>query len=157
MCFFVLLLKILFEKSSLKKLKVSKLFTKSIRYNWTIENQKQSKLAILKKDLKLISKEEGEFTQGLAKELVKLAHEGIGFCLPIVVVDHVADTESNLSFIKSKIKTCAREGVEEGDGLNLFKIRRVPVNAKVKGELIPRTEIYRTLNNLSHIKQSIGH
>ena len=28
--------------------------------------------------------------------------------------DHIADTESNLSFIKSKVKNCAKEGVEVG-------------------------------------------
>ena len=125
----------------------------------------------LKKNLELIAKEEGEFTQRLAKELVKLAHEGIGFYLPIVVIDHVADTESNLSFIKSKIKTCAKEGVEEGDGLNLFKIRRVLVNAKVKGESITRIEImilvqcefcdahqaiYRTLNQTVATRLQVG-
>ena len=74
----------------------------------------------------MIAREESEFTQRLARELVKLAHEGIGFYLLIVVVDHVADTESNISFVKSKIKKCAKDGVEDDndDGLNLFKIRK---------------------------------
>ena len=102
---------------------------------------------------------------------MKLAHEGIGFYLPLVVVDHVADTESNLSFIKSKIKACAKEGVEEGDGLNLFKIRKVTVSVEVKGELITRTEImilvqcefrdahqasYRTLNQTVATRLRLG-
>ena len=60
-----------------------------------------------------------------------------------MVVDHVAGTESNISFIKSKIKRCAKEGVEDDDddGLNLFKIRRVPVNAMVDGNMIIRMEV----------------
>ena len=82
-------------------------------------------MANIKKDNELIAKEESDFIQRLEKELVKLAYEGIGFYLPMVVIDHIAHTESNLSFIKSKVKGCAKEGVEEGEGLILFKIRRV--------------------------------
>ena len=127
----------------------------------------------MKKNFEVIAREEGEFTRRLAKELVELAHEGIGFYLPIVVVDHVADTESNISFIKSKIKRCAKEGVEDDDddGLNLFKIRRVPVNAMVDGNMIIRMEvmiilkcefcdahqaIYRTLNQTVATRLRIG-
>ena len=134
-------------------------------------NQSQSTSACLKKDMELIAREEGELTQRLAKELVKLAHEGIGFYLPIVVVDHVADTENNISFVKSRIKKCTKEGIENGDCLNLFKIRRVPVNATVDGNLITRTEvmiilqaefcdahqaIYRTLNQTVATRLRIG-
>ena len=92
----------------------------------------------MRKDNQLFAKEEGEFIHRLEKELVKLASEGIGFYLPIVVIDHIADTESNLSFIKSKVKGCAKEGVE---GLNLFKIRRITVKAEVKVRATIRTEI----------------
>ena len=136
-------------------------------------NQQQSKALTLKKDSELIAREEGEFTQRLAKELVKLAQEGIGFYLPIVVVDHVADTESNISFVKSKIKKCAKEGVEDDndDGLNLLKIRKVPVNAMVDGNMIVRMKvmiilqcafcdahqaIYRTLNQTVATRLRIG-
>ena len=115
----------------------------------------------MQKYKELIAKEEAEFTQRLAKELAKLANEGIGFYLPIDVVDHIADIESNLSFIKSKINKCAREGIEQGDGLNLFKVRRTSVKAEEQGQPIIKTEIiilvqcefndshqaiYRTLN-----------
>ena len=80
----------------------------------------QSKALLIKKDLELIKQEETEFIQRLIKELAILAKEGIGFYLPIVVIDHIADTVTNLSFIKSRVKGCAREGVEEGNGLNKF-------------------------------------
>ena len=145
----------------LKDLKSLKKFSTIFKIIRVMYNQSQSTSACLKKDMELIAREEGELTQRLAKELVKLAHEGIGFYLPIVVVDHVADTESNISFVKSQIKKCAKEGVENGDGLNLFKIRRVPVKAMVDGNMITSIEvmiilqcefcdahqaIYRTLN-----------
>ena len=48
-------------------------------------------------------------------ELISLADEGIEFTLPAVVVDHVADTEENLSCVKNKIKRCAKEGIKEGE------------------------------------------
>ena len=57
----------------------------------------------LKKDLELIAREESNFIQRLSRELVKLAREGIGFYLPIIVIDHMADTECKLSLIKSKV------------------------------------------------------
>ena len=104
-------------------------------------NQQQSRSNLMQKDKELIAKEEREFTQRLAKELAKLENEGIGFYLPIVVVDHIADTESNISFIKSKIKKCAKEGIEQGDGLNLFKVRRTSVKAVEQGQPITKTEI----------------
>ena len=102
---------------------------------------------------------------------MKLAQDGIGFNLPTVVIDHIANTESDLSFVKSKVKNFAREGIEEGEGLNLFKIRRVGPVAEVKGRSITRTEIilivqckqnnahhaiYRTLNQSVATRLRIG-
>ena len=92
-----------------------------------MSNQKTSKATLIKKDLELIKQEEAEFFQRLVNEVAILAQEGIGFYLPKVVIDHIADTETNLSFIKSRVKSCAKEGVDEGDGLQLFKVRRVQV------------------------------
>ena len=66
-------------------------------------NQLPSKKVNIKKELEFIAREESEFIQRLPKELSKFANEGIRFYLPIVVIDHVAYTECNLSFIKSKI------------------------------------------------------
>ena len=69
------------------------------------------------------------------------ASEGVAFNLPAVVVDHVADTEENLSWVKSKIKRCAREGIKEGEGLKMFKIRTTQVPAEEEGRSIIRTEL----------------
>ena len=51
----------------------------------------------------LIQREESAFIKRFETELIKLADEGISFHLPMVVIDDIADTESNLSFIKSKV------------------------------------------------------
>ena len=110
-----------------------------------MSKKSQSKAMLLKKNLELIKQEEAEFIQRLVKELAVLAQEGIGFYLPIVVIDHIADTVTNLSFIKSRVKGCAKEGVEEGDGLNLFKIRQVLVRAEVKGRKVIRQEVMMTV------------
>ena len=45
----------------------------------------------------LIVEEEENFIQRFEVELIKLSNEGIAFNLPAVVVDHIADTEENLS------------------------------------------------------------
>ena len=49
----------------------------------------------------LIVEEEENFIQRFEIELIKLANEGVAFNLPAVVVDHVADTEENLSWVES--------------------------------------------------------
>ena len=119
----------------------------------------------------LIEKEEKSFLRRLSKELERMADEGIEFTLPAVVIDHVANTERNLSFIRSKVKRHAREGVKEGDGLTLFKARKVRVQAEEEGRTIFRTElmivvkceisdahhaIYRNLNQITETKLRIG-
>ena len=89
----------------------------------------------------LIADKEENFIKRFEIKLIKLASEGVAFNLPAVVVDHVADTEENLSWVKSKIKKCAREGIKEGEGLNMFKIRTTQVPAEEEGRSIIRTEL----------------
>ena len=89
----------------------------------------------------LIVEEEENFIQRFEVELIKLAIEGVAFNLPAVVVDHIANTEENLSWVKSKIKKCAREGIKEGEGLKMFKIRTTQVPAEEEGRSIIRTEL----------------
>ena len=89
----------------------------------------------------LIIEEEEDFIRRFEIELIKLANEGIKFNIPAVVVDHVADRDENLSWVKSKIKRCAKEGIKEGEGLNLFKIRPTQVAAEDEGRSIIRTEL----------------
>ena len=89
----------------------------------------------------LIADKEENFIKRFEIKLIKLASEGVAFNLPAVVVDHVADTEENLSWVKSKIKKCAREGIKEGEGLKMFKIRTTQVPAEEEGRSIIRTEL----------------
>ena len=89
----------------------------------------------------------------------------------MVVEDNVANTKSNLSFVKSIKKRCAREGIKEGDRISLFKIRKVKVQAEEEGRSIIIIEvmiqirfqlsathhaIYRTLNQEDAIKLRKG-
>ena len=64
-----------------------------------MSDQKSSKANLIKKDLELIKQEEADFFQRLVNEVTILAQEGIGFYFPIVVIDHIANTETNISFI----------------------------------------------------------
>ena len=69
-----------------------------------------------------------------------MAEEGINFTLPALVLDHVANTDRNLSYIKCVVRKYAKVGVTEGDGLKLFKIRTVRVPTEEEGRPIIRTE-----------------
>ena len=89
----------------------------------------------------LIAREEKGFLRRLERELGIMANEGVEFTPPVAVIDHVANTERNLSFIRSKVKRHAREGVSEGDGLTMFKIRPVKVPTEEEGREIIRTEL----------------
>ena len=89
----------------------------------------------------LIIEEEEDFIRRFEVELIKLAEEGVKFNIPAVVVDHVADTDENLIWVKSRIKRCAKEDIKEWEGLNLFKIRPTQVAAEDEGRSIIRTEL----------------
>ena len=49
----------------------------------------------------LIDREEKGFLKRLGRELEKMADEGVKFTLPVAIIDHVTNTERNLSFIRS--------------------------------------------------------
>ena len=119
----------------------------------------------------LKEREEKIFLKRLERELGRMAEEGIEITLPVAVIDHVANTDRNLGFIRSKVNRHAREVVKEGDGLTLFKARKVRVQAEEEGRTIFRTElmivvkskisdahhaIYRDLNQITATKLRIG-
>ena len=62
-----------------------------------------------------------------------MAEEGIEFTLPVAVIDHVANTHRNLGFVRNKVNRPARERITEGDGLTMFKVRKVRVPAEEDG------------------------
>ena len=102
----------------------------------------------------LLEREEKSFLRRLGRELEKMAEEGVEFNLPVVVIDHVANTERNLGFIRHKVNRHAREGVKQGDGLTMFKARKVRVQAEEDGRTHPA--IYRDLNQTTASKLRIG-
>ena len=119
----------------------------------------------------LIEKEEKGFLRRLERELKRMAEEGIEFTLPAAVIDHVVNTDRNLGYVRNKVKRLAREGITEGDGLTMFKIRKVRVPAEENGRSIIRTElmiivkckrseafhaIYRALNQTVSTRLRIG-
>ena len=119
----------------------------------------------------LIEREEKSFLRRLGRELERMADEGVEFTLSASVIGHVANTEKNLSFIRSKVNRHAREEVKHGDGLTMFKARKVRVQAEEEGRTIFRTElmivvkceisdahhaIYRDLNQITETKLHIG-
>ena len=57
-----------------------------------------------------IEREEKSFLRRLGRELEKMAEEGVEFNLPVVVIDHVANTDMNLGFFRHKVNRHAREG-----------------------------------------------
>ena len=70
----------------------------------------------------------------------QLANEGIEFKLHLLIIDHVANTETNLGYVKSKI--CAIVNMpEDQDGIDLIKIKKVRVNAEEEGRKIIWTEL----------------
>ena len=71
-----------------------------------------------------------------------MANEGVAFTLLVIVIDHVANTDRNLGFIRSKVKRHSREGVTEGDGLKMFKVRKVRVSTEEEAhQKIIRTDL----------------
>ena len=89
----------------------------------------------------LIVREEKSFLRRLGKELEKMVEEGLEFSLPVVVIDHVANTERNLGFVRHKVNRHASEGVKQGSGLTMFKARKVRVQAEEEGRTIFRSEL----------------
>ena len=89
----------------------------------------------------LIIEEEENFIKRFEVKLIKLANKGVAFALPAIVIDHIANIEENLSWVKCKITKCAREGIKEGEGLKSFKIRTTQVPAEEEGRSIIIAEL----------------
>ena len=103
----------------------------------------------------LIEREEKRFFRRLGRELEKIAEEGLEFNLPVVVIDHVANTERNLGFIRHKVYRHAREGVKQGDGLTMFKARKVRVQAEEEGKTGTQLPVYNSLNRVQRILSTL--
>ena len=73
-----------------------------------------------------------------------LAHEGIKLELPFLVLDHLAINELNFKQLIFRVRRCASNGRDvEDDGLKLFKLRAMDIEAK---EGLPNEEWMVILN-----------
>ena len=78
----------------------------------------------------LLSRHELAFSTRFASLLSQLADEGIGLTLPVVVIEHIYNTESTLGIVRAQARKCAKEmsniynGTDQ-DYFNLLKVKEV--------------------------------
>ena len=77
-----------------------------------------------------MSRHEIEFSSRFASAVEQLAEEGIGLSLPIGVIEHIYNSENNLSVVRSQARKCAKESMpkkfeEDEYYFSLFKIKEV--------------------------------
>ena len=77
-----------------------------------------------------MSRHEIEFAARFSSAVEQMANEGIGLSLPIVVIEHIYNSDCNLSVVRSQARKCAKEGMpkkNEDDEyyFSLFKIKEV--------------------------------
>ena len=56
----------------------------------------------------LLSRHELAFSTRFASLLSQLADEGISLTLPVVVIEHIYNSESNLGIVKAQARKCAK-------------------------------------------------
>ena len=97
-----------------------------------------------------MSKHEREFTARFSSAMTQMANEGIELSLPIVVIEHIHNSENNLSVVRSQARKCAKEDMpkknEEDDYyFSLLKIKEVVRKVIDKGEEIEKKELMMIL------------
>ena len=72
----------------------------------------------------LLSRHELAFSTRLTSLLSQLADEGIGLTLPVVVIEHIYNSESNLGIVKAQARKCAKElsHIVDGDDEDYFEL-----------------------------------
>ena len=123
-----------------------------------------------------MSRHEIEFSTRFASAIEQMANEGISLSLPIVVIEHIYNSDSRLSAVRSQARKCAKEGMpkknEEDDYyFSLLKVKEVTqetereVTRKKKSELMivlrcknktANYAIYYDLNNKVEHKMRIS-
>ena len=86
----------------------------------------------------LLNTHELKFSTRFTSVLHQLAEEGIGLTLPIVVLEHIYDSESNLGIVKAQARKCAKEVTNIVDGkdedyFELLKVKRAVYETEIKG------------------------
>ena len=77
-----------------------------------------------------MSRHEIEFSTRFASAIEQMANEGISLSLPIVVIEHIYNSDCNLSVARSRARKCAKEGMLKKDEddeyhFSLFKVKEV--------------------------------
>ena len=83
--------------------------------------------------------------------LHQLAYEGIGLTLPVVIIEHIYKSESNLGIVKAQARKCAKELSDIADGpdenyFDLLKVKEVEFETEERGILVRHKELMIILN-----------
>ena len=79
---------------------------------------------------RVMYRHEVEFAARFSSAVEQIANEGIGLSLPIVVIEHIYNSECNLSVVRSQARKCAKEGMPNKDEddeyyFSLLKVKEV--------------------------------
>ena len=75
----------------------------------------------------LLSRHELAFSTRFTSLLSQLADEGIGLTLPVVVIEHIYNLDSNLGIVKAQARKCAKKlsHLIDGKDEDFFKLLKV--------------------------------
>ena len=93
-----------------------------------------------------MSRHEIEFSTRFASAIEQMANEGISLSLPIVVIEHIYNSDCNLSVIRSQARKCAKEGMPKKDEdddyyFSLFKVKEVTNEVEEEGTTKKKKEL----------------
>ena len=99
----------------------------------------------------LLSRHELAFSTRFASLLSQLADEGISLTLPVVVIEHIYNTESTLGIVRAQARKCAKEMSDIDDGtdqdyFNLLKVKEVEFELEERGAQVLQKEFIMILN-----------
>ena len=97
-----------------------------------------------------MSRHEREFATRFSSAISQMAEEGIGLPLPIVVIEHIYNSENNLSVVRSQARKCAKEGMpkkfkDDEYYFSLLKIKEVAQTVVEKDTIKERKELMMIL------------
>ena len=62
-----------------------------------------------------MSRHEIEFAARFSSAIEQMANEGIGLSLTIEVIEHIYNSDNNLSVVRSQARKCSKEGMPKKD------------------------------------------
>ena len=105
----------------------------------------------------LLSRHELAFSTRFTSLLSQLADEGISLTLPVVVIEHIYNSENNLGIVKAQVRKCAKQVSNITDGkdeeyFELLKVKEVEFETEEKGV----RERHRELMMILKCKESVA-